>query len=75
MKYYALILRKNILALLLTLVFTFGIIGSASARPMFGSKETCNESTCEWFGYKTCQTTTYIFWIGFKSGWGDPEPC
>ena len=69
MNYLNLTFRKRVLTSVLTLVFILGIVSSASARPMFGSSETCNENTCASFGYKMCQTTTYIFWIGFKSGW------
>ena len=65
-------IRNRLLASVLTLVFVLGSIGTASARPMFGSEENCNESTC-WAGYKTCFKTTYVFWIGFKSS--EILPC
>ena len=67
--------KNRLLASVLTVVLVVGTVGTASARPMFGSSVSCNENMCEWFGFKTCQTTTYIFWIGFKSGWGPAIPC
>ena len=66
MSYLNLSIKNRLLASVLTLVFVLGSIGTASARPMFGSSENCNESTC-WMGYKTCFKTTYVFWIAFKS--------
>ena len=73
MKHLQLRLKKNVLVSILTIIFVMGTVGNASARPMFGSSETCNESTC-WAGYKMCQKTTYIFWVGFKSSW-EPQAC
>lgn len=75
MKHYKTLskLQKGILSITLSLLLVFGVVNTASARPMFGSGKKCNESTC-WAGYKMCETTTYFFWIGFKSGW-EPEVC
>jgi hypothetical protein len=66
--------KRTVLISMFSVFFTFGIIGTASARPMFGSDEDCNESTCETLGYKTCIKTTYVFWIGLKSE-PSPQPC
>lgn len=72
--YFKKLMKRKVLASVLTLSLIFGVIGTVSARPMFGSSQSCNSSTCGSLGYQWCVTTTYVLWIGFPDS-GSAQPC
>lgn len=63
--------KQIFLSSILSLVFTFGIIGNVSARPMFGSDSNCGNCT---LGTTYCIDYVYVLWIKFENG-GHHEPC